>query len=697
MDALSIKYFLGRYLAKKLSVLFPKKGAAGKPQPLIQSNHPRGKLRARLSDLAGSLEAACQAVESDFIRIGTQLQAVYGDAGQLTQRARESVRLIRGENQEGLLFKMQGVVAASHAELEQCRNDISEKTAQISSIRDRLESLATTFPLIDNIGRHLRMVAVNIGIESVRSNQSAALFSVLADEIVRLSEKMKSISDGSFHVLKTAQDAQRSLYQEIAHRLNTIDRMEENARKIVADATGEIEKLMASTLQIAETASLSARQISHQVGKIVMAVQFHDSMSQRVDHITTALVDADEVLIEDDPEKLRHAHSIVSLQSAQLKDIISEIGQIYETAGQSFEEILGELDRLVDKLSELSAASEPTSDRQERFDSFENLRVSLEGLNSVLQKGQALMDPVRHAASRASETANQISGLVKDIHGIGFSTHLMALNAVVKAAHLGKEGSVLEVLAQEVKQCSDRSTGMMANTDDLIDRITTAAERLGIQSTSDPIDISLDDAMGEMTRTYDECMTTASECGRQADAIRHAITETMAALDFLPRLAETFSRSRDQLEAIAQELTAIAPQDHQMSQSEIDAFISRYTMEKEREIHAAALSGSIAPSDQNSVPEDLPSHSDQPALSVTAAPDSDPGQTVELFTDDATQPKTASDADPLPEPSDASWDNVELFDMDGASPETATDPDSVPEDGDSTEESDDFGDNVELF
>ena len=605
---------MDRSFLKDPGFQFLKRGLAEKLLPRFRTSGRAWEMQAQLPHLANELKEGCKSVEPEFIEIGQELQAIYKDATELTQQVLHSLSMIGGEEGEGVLSQLRGVAEQSLEELEVCQENVSEKAALIKTVTEHLQSLSDILPSAEKVGLLLGVVGVNIGIEKTRSSESTELFSVVAHEIGRLSEKIKVTSQDGLDLLKKALATQRSLYGDLSEGLKKISRMGENASGIVQDAVQEIEKLMASLIETAEKAGKHSKRISKQVGNLVVAVQFHDSMSQRVEHIAKALGDVEGFLAADnasaessDPDdKLSLALSLINLQSAQLKDIISEIGHIYEMGARSFEEIIHEFKTLSNHLSDLVADSGQDPELEcQVADPFERLRSSFDDLNNVLYQGRALMEPVRNAAYRASETVEQVSGLVQNIYAIGFETHLMALNAILKAAHLGQEGSALEVLAHEVKHSSDRSTSIMERAEELLNLVTEAADKLRDQAGNKGPEVSLEDAIEGFTQAYNRFMEASTTTRAKADEIKEAISKTKIGLEFLPLLAEKLMESLRQLEIMALDLSSLMHREHSLQQQRADHILDRYTMEKEREVHEAYLAESSFRQDRRDMPEDL--------------------------------------------------------------------------------------------
>ncbi|MBU4053953.1 MAG: methyl-accepting chemotaxis protein, partial [Proteobacteria bacterium] len=522
--------------------------------------HPA--LMEELSELSKDLEKEVSAVEPLFMGMGTDLQTIHQNTGDLARNVLNWVGLLDDKNESGAFFTLRKLADMALEELLSCQKEIEEKLSQRKLVMEHLDSLSGIFVRVEKIGLLLKIVAMNIGIESARTHKSFELFSVVSMETSHLSMKIRQIADTSFEVLNSAGESQKALYHSLSQGLHHIRGMARNAGKIVHEAVGEIECLMAASRNAVEKAGVNSHRIREQVGELVAAIQFHDNMSQRIAHITKALKDAkillDESLKNKSPENGKDssltAISIIHLQTMQLKGIIGEIRRIHCQGRDAFENILGEIDALLECLTRMSGDSSfPDSEKGKNNDPFEKLQTSFGSLAQVLLQAQELLNPARQSASKASETVEQIEKLVRDIHSIEFETHLMALNAIVKAAHLGQEGGALEVLAQEVKQSSDQSVGVLDRTTDLLQQITATAEKLQEEWAANEAGTTLNQAANTLSKVCRDFSKDSEAARIQAETIKKSISGLVSNLDFMPRLAENLSGCLERMEGSIQD------------------------------------------------------------------------------------------------------------------------------------------------
>lgn len=602
-----------------------------RPTGLLRRRSPPVRVAAavipRLTEFSDTLAADCAESEDGFIRMGRNLEALHGTARNLADKTLETVRVLWGgdEGNEGILVALDRLVRARVERLESRRRAVGELMDQIRSLIGLLETLHARCEGSDQIATILRMVGFNVRVESARTEAAREMFTVVSQQITRLSEAVARIAGQIRESAGQAREGQRAVRDRITASLAELDRLADSARRAVAHSSEEISGLVNRSHEVVADAETHSREIARQVGEVVVGIQIHDSMTQRRTHVVRALGDVAELI---DPaaltrmeaaevgRRMRAGHTIVAIQAAQVRQTIRELDAVHERVVRAFDGMRDPVDGLADGLRNMAG----TRGLEGAADPFEQLRADLETVNNLMGRGSELMTAVETAATEASETADQLTELMGRVDAIGFETHLIALNAIIKAAHLDAGGRPLEILAQEVKVLSDRTGAFVTEVKEILNAVVES--RLDDTPAADDKEIETDEAddglaMGieEIAEAYARFGSGSEEAAEAAESLRSALAAAPERLTFLEDLSRTLSSDLEILEAVERDLKPWADPAGTAGSEETRRLAERYTMQQERGIHH----------------EMLQTGETSPARSIAGTAEPDLGDNVELF------------------------------------------------------------------
>ena len=631
------------------------------------SSHP--------SALADSLKEIYESLDPRFMQIGGKLQSIHSEATQLTEQTLKSARLIGSESGEGILADIGSLTRESLAELQNCRVDVSDSMGRINAVAGHLGDLYAKCSVIEKIAMSLKVVILNIAVESSRSAESTDMFSDFVKDIKKLAEEIMAISEKIRDDCKKEQKGQIFIHKEISGSLSQLIDLAADAEEAVQSAVLEIEHLMGLSVKALEDVSAHSKEISFQVEKIVMAIQFHDITRQQVEHVIESLRDVESLCAgetsgaeprTDKNDALNRAHSILRLQASQLNKTRSEIDAAYYQIMSAFEVIGSEVGRLV---VGASGFGRNKADGDITEDPFAALKSALLHLNPLLGQGYDLRNRMQERAVQASSTSSRLSHYVGQVRGISDGLHLKALNAIVKTAHLNGRGRTLEVLAQEVNRLSDQSNEFVPNVVDILDTITALTRELvgespvcractgrsevtgETQAAGGEAKMSIDAGIQDISSVYDRFREDSSVALERSQTLQTAILQAKSDLCFLPELTDQLTAHTGELEKMVESLSPYIDR-KKMTQKEVDEFIQRYTMESERAVHKQIIEGT----DEFKAEEANVETSSCEAEPLMTRSRTEPGNESELFAETAVEKDEDKDED-----EDELGDNVELF------------------------------------
>jgi len=602
------------------------------------------RILAVMPEIADFLESTMGEVEEKFLDLGRDLQSLSADANLLAGRMRQSAQAIgRGDTGESFLENLDAVVRSGLGELDDCRNGILENLKTIDAGIKHLGKLVTICTTIDQIGMSLNVVGLNIAVESSRSSEAQAMFEAFTDEIRKLSNRISRISQSILQDAGATRLRQTEAQDEILKGLFTFNKLNRSAQKVVEEAVEEIRDILELSMEALERSDRNSRDISDQIGEVVVTIQFHDIARQKIEHIAWALRD----LARDDSERpgeedpapwtAGRAGKVIGLQAAQLEEVVEEIQAARGKSDSAFHA----LDRLVERLvTDVSMSDEKGREEGRLQERIGALQKGLEQLRDLLDQGRRLETRIQETAEQVSDTASSLSEHIDQVRSISMDLHLKALNAVVKSARLREEGRALEVLAQEVSKLSMQAEGFVAEVVDILQSLVALSLDLELGSW-DEDETEEEDAIETGIRVVgqynQQCRTETRAALEHSRALRSEIHRTGDGLDFLNTLSTRLTGYLEQIHQKGEALDAWVDSESEDADEALEQVARRYTMDSERQLHNQQIEGrqavlswpektvEVLDSDELLFPE-LDSEDEEEAES-----DEDMGDNVELF------------------------------------------------------------------
>ncbi|MEN8258114.1 MAG: hypothetical protein ABFS09_09675 [Thermodesulfobacteriota bacterium] len=634
-----------------------------------------------LQEFISSQEKALAAADSKFLALGQDMQNLYSDTSALALKIRESAGLIAGDEDESVLTRLGLSIRDSLTTLETCQDDVGANLQHIDNLSKQLHDFYRMCPVLERIAHYLRIIGLNMCVECSQSPEATKLFMVNAHEIKKFAENVVEITGMLQDDSSTARKDLLTVHGHISQGLTELQDLAHSASQIIREAFQKIEELIQLALAAMEQASGRSQVIASQVGDIVVAIQFHDSMNQRLEHVHDSLHDAvRRCLAESEgsaseqkkPERMADLRALITLQAGQIREIISGIEEVFGQNRNAFAEIGKEVAGLAAILVSLATDRDQglSSPSEVPADSFAALQSALHQLGPLLNQGRDQVVQMEDTGSQATETAGRLLRHIDQVRAIRHETLIKSLNSIVKACRLGQKGRAIAVLAEEMKKLSDQSGDFVVDVEKIHTRIGQAISKLQVQDqeklAEDHTGPSLDRDIKETSQAYELFARGSATALQQARELEEVIAQISTDLDFLPTLARELSKNLGQLEELAERLSPWASELSSEAKAEAAKLATRYTMDQERLVHQQVVGA------DNTSFEIAAEKSPQAEGEIPAGDELDD---FELFADD----------------------NDDLDGGEEATMSAAAPSDTPPGPPEERKDDDDFGDNIELF
>ncbi len=561
-----------------------------------------------LDNLIDDLAAACRNTEPDFLKIGKELRSVKADTDLMTRQIHTAVDYIEDAIEREALQKVRAFAEKSMTDVKNIRQGANRDLKHVQEVAKCMGSINRLCGGTETITTFLRVISFNMAVKSAHSRNAEETFKGFAEEAKKVADNFSAITSQLGSDAQTVQNAQNSTHEEIMADSIMLEDLARATDSALQNAVGASEKLMAHSRNVLTNASLHTQTIARQVSEIVVNIQFHDSMSQRIADICENLrqIETTPANGTDNNESLplHGADLFLNHQGEELNLIITELDNIYHKNLQAFEKIESDTDLLAQSLNidadacslqesvDTKAANNPSDDdanATEPDDPFVALQSALESLYEVLCKGQDLTEQIEKSVVYAVEKTSRFAKQARKVHRIGYEAHIMALNAGVKASKLDHQRQTFAVMAQEITSLARQSQAFVSK----IEQILKSVGALNLKTQKDLSEQASLDQAGAITMVKDR-IQAVSEAFHQfkskstdvcqvVEGLRQKIGGVKSGLYFLPTLADAltnykhlidlFSRiaqvwkskarepTADQIELLVQECKAMFEQD----------------------------------------------------------------------------------------------------------------------------------------
>lgn len=563
---------------------------------------------ALIKKSTAGIKTICSATESDFLNLGGELQSIYTESETLTQKVVAAISADQDQTIRGALAIIQSHAAAALKELNLRHSRLVSDMEGLQAIYSDLDNLNNQSNHFKTVAKNLKMVGLNISIESARNTESRDAFQILAEEITQLAQNVYSVAANVADDTAAVQQNLQSIQGDIAIRMQNLNDLISSAEITVNNALAEVEKLMQLTVEALDSIGLKSKKISEQVGHLVVGIQIHDNISQRVAHINTSFEEAigylrtssdDELPVTDLKKYYGRAAGLNRIQVLQLKNIIDDVSEVEHTSTEALDKLLTSIEDVINPKN-IDAGNLDAICQIDSTDSRHPvavLRRALEELILLFDKGFEDIDRLTAARRQTNQTIAHMGGYIDTVRDINFDIHLKALNAVIKSIRIGETGRAIQAIVNEMKALAEKSNTTIQSVTDIMQDIASASDAM---DQSDEKDLNGTDTNSQLLRqgiegfanactTFRKNSRNALELGGQLQKkishVRHGIT-------FFDDLLSTFKRHHADLEKVEELLEPHAGDMTEDWIAEENRMIEQYTMQRERDAHLQMLSGS---------------------------------------------------------------------------------------------------------
>jgi len=462
------------------------------------------QLKEQVNGLGDLLEGLNSKTEEEFLAIGSSFNSFYTSVADISKSASSSADLILGKeisraigDFKDLQGRVDSYLGRIEGEMGQCMNKLREILKMIVSINKPARDLK-------DMAQMLRMLAVSTRIVTVNLRSRDAGFSALSDNIKSMSNL---INLKSSDILKQTKLLVHMVNNAISTLRKLADRQSVLAGEILNNTSLGLSAITNMNNKSTDAAGITnliserSDRISGNISEIMVSLQFHDITRQKIDQAVNIMRSSIDDSLDEKPEVTEDEHRITNILGKCLS-LKSDLSVVKDELLNAVNSIIGNMEGIARNITNLSSEIGDTAGAvsEDYSDFWLEMDQVMSSFTTSIKEDADTSGKLSEVMGSVAGTVSNMSHYASDIEEIGSDVKLIAFNARIKAAHVGREGASVGLLAEKIQKLSVDATLKTASILNTLTKISSYANELSTYETSATKieDVGLDDVVSRL-------------------------------------------------------------------------------------------------------------------------------------------------------------------------------------------------------
>ncbi|HVZ50705.1 MAG TPA: hypothetical protein VG986_01975 [Pseudolabrys sp.] len=532
--------------------------------------------------IADTIKSASALMEGRFLEIGQKLTASVEILERLTALfAKLRIELDSPEMQSAIegFARVASEVSALTGAQQGERLALAELSKIAAGLGQRIEEIHKEIRTIEVLTINARITASGIG-------PAGSDFLTYIGEIgqsLKLTEtNLRQFRNDLMQVSEHLRAASSSEAEFDARHAKTV--------AVIPGQLAQSIELIAARRRSAATAAgnvmSSSQQVGNGIARVVMALQIGDATRQRMEHTQESAELIAQMLAGGEHDRQGLAGVGCALQAAQLDDAASEFRREIASVHAALAQLSADANEIVGLGKRIFGSGTHGGAFLKELESDVHQTHNLfQGFHTARVNADRTMGAVLEIVSRISEHI----GTVREVEA---NIRIMGVNAMLRSSRLGNVGAALSVVAQEVTNSSARTAAEAKGATTDVQRIVSTAQSLASEEQSRRLSeiAAITDLMtqstGRLRGVGDGLAGALEQLGRDGVTVARLIDRTVASLAVADEVDAELQRAAADFDELAACAPACDARQDDAAQRMFGQMAARYTMAREREVHA---------------------------------------------------------------------------------------------------------------
>jgi uncharacterized coiled-coil DUF342 family protein len=580
---------LGKRLLRLLSL---QGGTTGSTEPSVSKSTAAWEQSCALA--GAKLAQLGSGTEEDFLALGNDLQTFYTRAQAMGTLSQAVVELMTGQDVQTAGADLNTTLSELDTYLSESSSQFNRMSAVFDEHLKALKKITSGLESFQMLSLNLSILGFLTRVENAHIENLQTGFGALTDDVKKLSA---SIKEKTVSIRTTCEDISSGVAKALdkvafSDRTHTVSARSAHAQ--AAQSESLLAKRYGHAVKAAHIIDQRIGRSAADISDIVMSLQFHDITRQQIQHVQ-AVLDNLQTMLRDDAHHLDRQAAVMGdtleLQRAQIAQSRDEFGSAVATVIESLESLAEDEKEILSQIGQVAWASDA-----EGVSTLQGIKDGIEAMINHIMVAAQDQAELNTTAQEVGSMVAQMSAFVQDIHSIGLNLEFLALNARIKAAHLGVEGVALDTISGSIYELSHDTRGNTVELTDILERLA----ELSVSFTQDLMAGQerqtqiMQDLMEKLTHLTDilsdiadRVQAKTNEITDMGQALIKDIIATAENISVHERVTATLGEAEDIMLQTVQDARRICPHGWQGAAMEFLQQIDQlYTMHSERRVHA---------------------------------------------------------------------------------------------------------------
>lgn len=264
----------------------------------LTAARPHMARRANPVEVAATLpilESLANHVQQTAVDLQDSVLEISSGFGGMAGRARESVQMAQsGLNSDDgsadqTIGQIRDVLTALLNAVQESSQSSSKLATRIQTLEQVLTRVDASLKRVEKISEEARIVGLNGRLEAARAGEHGTAFNVVANETKNLGIHASETSASIRKLVDELDASLRVVSRELQERVHRDAQTAERSQGIVTELLDRLCVMHRGMTESLQGTELLSQQLSEDICRSVMALQFQDRINQRLDHVVEAL------------------------------------------------------------------------------------------------------------------------------------------------------------------------------------------------------------------------------------------------------------------------------------------------------------------------------------------------------------------------------------------------------------------------